>query len=281
MQIFLLICAVVIASPEILSAQDITPAKGPLIQAHRGGSLEQEENTLRAFQACYELGIRGFETDIRMTKDGVLVILHDDTLNRTHNAMGSVEHKTAAELKSVMTKKGQKLLFLDELLDYFADKPGVYLELEMKTSNQKLYPDDRIQSYCQKLYTASQMKCPKGSIYLFTSFDERALKAIRDIDPKAPKSLISGKPLSPELIQLAQTLGATHLACQMTGSSRKLVQQAQKQGFQVIGWPGRSVQDFYLAVGLGVDVISTDIPAVMQRLMKKSPGIRNGNTVHP
>lgn len=270
-----LLCLMALLTPNVASAQILTPVKGPLIQAHRGGSLEHEENTLQAFQASYEKGIRGFETDIRMTKDGVLVILHDDTLNRTHDAIGSVEHKTAVELKNVATKKGHKLLFLDEFLDFFADKPGVYIELEMKTSNKTLYPDDRIEPYCKKLYATAKMKCPKGSIYLFTSFDVRALQAIRDIDPQAPKSFISGKPLTSELIKQAQTLGATHLACQMAGSTRSLVQQAQKQGFQVIGWPGRTIQDFYLAVGLGVNVISTDIPTTMQNLLKKSPGIRN------
>src|SRR6476661_6321303 len=95
-----------------LPAQD----KDPIILAHRGGAYEFEENTMEGFRACYERGIRGFETDVRMTKDGALVILHDDKLDRTHNATGCVEDMTAAELKDVVTKKGQKLLFLDELL---------------------------------------------------------------------------------------------------------------------------------------------------------------------
>src|SRR5690606_9473204 len=82
---------------------------GPLVMAHRGGAHELEENVLASFRTCYEKGIRGFETDVRMTKDGVLVILHDDSLDRTHNASGAVEHKTAAELKGVVSKKGQPL----------------------------------------------------------------------------------------------------------------------------------------------------------------------------
>lgn len=268
---YIYIAAVCIAAiPNYSTAQTQTSTK-PLIQAHRGGSLEHEENTLEAFRASYEQGIRGFETDVRMTKDGVLVILHDDTLNRTHQATGSVEHKTAAELKEVLSKKGHKFLFLDELLDYFADKPGVYIELEMKTNNPKLYPDSQIAGYCAKLHTIAQVKRPASSIYLYTSFDERAIRAIRDLDPKAPTSYITGKPLTPEFIQHARKLGATHLACQMAGSTRALVQQAQKRGFKVIGWPGRTTQDYYLSLGLGVDVISTDIPTALHQLAKKLP----------
>jgi len=237
--------------------------KSPIILAHRGGAYEYEENTMEGFRACYERGIRGFETDVRMTKDGVLVILHDDTLNRTHNGTGSVEHKTAAEIKDVVTKKGQKMLFLDEMLDYFADKPDVYIEWEMKVSNKDLYPDARIAEYCQKLYAAAEKKKAKGSVYVYSSFDERPLKAIDAIAADAPMSLIAGKPCSAEFIQKAKAVGADRIACQISGSSRASIKEAQKAGLMVNGWPGRGAQDYHLAIGLGLDVHCTDVPVAV------------------
>ena len=243
----------------------------PIILAHRGGAHEYEENTMEGFRACYVRGIRGYETDIRMTKDGVLVILHDDTLNRTHNASGAVELKTVAELKDVVTKKGQKLLFLDEFLDYFADKPGVYIELEMKTSNKKLYPDARIAEYCQKLYSAANARKADDSTYVFSSFDERPLKAIHTLDSKAPMSLIASKPCSAEFIARAKQLGADRIACNINGTSRKSVQDAHKQGLLVNCWPGRAAADYYLAKGLGVDVHCTDIPTAIQGIKEQLP----------
>jgi glycerophosphoryl diester phosphodiesterase len=96
---------------------------GPLVMAHRGGGHEFEENTMHAFRTCYEKGIRGFETDIRITKYNVPVILHDDSLDRTHNGAGPIEHKTAAELKDLVTKKtGEKFLFAEDFLSYFRSK---------------------------------------------------------------------------------------------------------------------------------------------------------------
>ncbi len=243
----------------------------PLILAHRGGAYEYEENTMEGFRACYDRGLRGFETDVRMTKDGILVILHDDTLNRTHNATGSVEHMTAAELKEVTTKKGQKMLFLDELLHYLADKPGMYVELEMKTSNKELYPDARIEEYCRKLYDAAQAKKPATSQYLFTSFDERPLVAIRALDAKTPMAIIASKPLTEEFIQRAERLEATHIACQLKGTSRAAVEEAHKKGYFVNCWPGRAVEDYYLAIGLGIDVHCTDIPVAIQSTKEKLP----------
>ncbi|QDT01938.1 putative glycerophosphoryl diester phosphodiesterase 1 [Rubripirellula lacrimiformis] len=237
----------------------------PLILAHRGGAYEFEENTMQGFQTCYERGIRGFETDIRMTKDGVLVLLHDDTLDRTHDASGAVEDKTADQLKDVRTKQGQSFLLLDDFLKYFQDKPGVYLELEMKTSNKSLYPDARIAEYCQKLYAAAKQYKPTGSDYLFTSFDERPLVAMRQQDADWPIAIIASKPLSTEFIERAERLQATHIACKISGTSRDLVQKAQAQGFKVNGWPGHEVKDYYLAIGLGLDVACTDIPTAIQQ----------------
>ncbi len=262
---FLLMTAMCVLDARPAAAQE----RGPIILAHRGGAHEFEENTMEGFRACYERGIRGFETDIRMTKDGALVILHDDSLDRTHNAKGAVEEQTVAELEGVVTKKGQKLLFLDEFLAYFADKPDVYIELEMKTSNKSLYPDERIAEYCGALYAAAEKQKAKGATYVYSSFDERPLLAIEALDPKAPLSLIAGKPCSAEFIKRAKELGADRIACQLSGTSRTAVQEAHKNGLLVNCWPGGSPLDYYMALGLGVDVHCTDIPTVIQGIKEK------------
>lgn len=255
----------------LFAAGAIAAEKGPIILAHRGGSYEFEENTMEAFGSSYEKGVRGFETDVRMTKDGVLVILHDDSLDRTYDAKGAVEAMTAAELKSVASKKGQKFLFLDEFLGYFADRPGCYIELEMKTSNKGLYPDGRIEEYCRKLHAEAEARRPEGSTYVYSSFDERPLKAIHALDPKAPMSLIAGKPCSAEFIRKAKEVGADRIACQLNGTSRAAVEEAHKEGLQVNAWPGHKVEDYYLAVGLGIDVHCTDIPTAVLDASRKLP----------
>ena len=102
--------------------------------SHRGGRMENDENTLSAFQKSHEIGYTGFETDIRMTKDGVLIITHDQTLERTTNGTGIVEEKTWEEIHSYDTKGGHKILTLDELMDFFKDKKG-----NVKTKTAKGY----------------------------------------------------------------------------------------------------------------------------------------------
>jgi len=252
-----------------VTAPAITPgtagAREPaLLFAHRGGALEFDENSLRGFGSCYERGLRGFETDVRMTQDGELVILHDDSLDRTHQGSGPVEQKSASELRGIVSKQGEPLLFLDELLAYFADKPGVYLELEMKTGNRTLYPDDRLRTYCEKLRDAAFARRPEGSSYVFTSADERTLRMMRQVEPDADMLYIINAPCSAQAVAKAQELGAKRLGVRMDRSSRESVRQAQDAGLIVSGWPGRTLADYHLGVGLGLDAICCDVPVAVQ-----------------
>ena len=76
-------------------------AEHPIAFSHRGGRLRWPENTLLAFQKSAELGYRYFETDLHLSADGVLMVFHDDTLDRTTDGSGSVNDFSAEELKSL------------------------------------------------------------------------------------------------------------------------------------------------------------------------------------
>jgi len=243
--------------------------KTPFHFAHRGGGHEFEENTLYAFKSCYDNGIRGYELDVRMTKDGGLVVLHDDSLDRTHYGKGPVEHLSADEARTISSKKQHEpLLFLDTLLAYLKDKPGMYVEFEMKTSNKELYPDSRIEEYVAKLYQKVTSDVPQGSTYIFTSFDQRPLIAVKKIDSQADIMLIKGGPLTPALMDAAKAIGSKRIAAKMEGTTRLAVKEAQKQGFVVTGWPGHNLNDFFLGVGLGVDAICSDVPVLVQKYIE-------------
>lgn len=252
-----------------VSGAEAAAEKRPFHFAHRGGAYEFEENTFFAFKGSYERGIRGFELDVRMTKDGELVVLHDDSLDRTHQGTGPVEHLTAEAAAKVRSKKqNEPLLFLDTLLTYLKDKPGLYVEFEMKTSHKDLYPDARIAPYAKKLYEAVSAAAPKGSTYVFTSFDQRPLKAVKALDAGADIMLIKGGPLTPELMEAARAIGSKRIAAKMEGTTRLAVREAQKQGFIVTGWPGRNLQDYFLGLGLGVDAICSDVPVLVQEYIE-------------
>ncbi len=94
---------------------------------HRGGRAEFEENTLAAFKGSFEKGVRGYETDIRMTADQELVITHDASLKRMTGVDIDVEKSTRKEIKKVKTLQGNPILFLDELVKYFRGSDIAYI----------------------------------------------------------------------------------------------------------------------------------------------------------
>ena len=90
----------------------IMPQRG--ICAHRGAMNTHPENTVAAFREAVRLGVQMIEFDVRMTKDSKLVILHDETVDRTTNGHGAVKDKTLAEIKQLDAGSWKSTLFKDE-----------------------------------------------------------------------------------------------------------------------------------------------------------------------
>ena len=117
---------------------------GPLVLAHRGSRGEWDDNALGGFKMCLERGIRGFETDIRFTKDRKLVIMHDKDVNRTTDGKGIVEEMTLEEIRKCRLQAcSEPVPTLEEVLDLLSAYPDVFVELEMKA-----YPSDFADSRC-------------------------------------------------------------------------------------------------------------------------------------
>ena len=102
------------------------------VAAHRGWKAKYPENTLEAFSAALALGVDQLETDVRVTKDGALVLVHDATVDRTTNGSGKVCDFTLAELKQLQTEGGCQIPTFEELMDLVKDHPTITLDIELK-----------------------------------------------------------------------------------------------------------------------------------------------------
>ena len=226
--------------------------------AHRGSRFEYDENTLPAFKASYDAGLRGFETDIRMTRDGELVISHDETLARLTPCKRVVETMTADEIRKVKT-----------------NKDNVYIEFEMKTKPVESYPEERLREYCEKVYNTVMAKKPANSLYLFTSSDKRALKMMRSLHPDVDLLLIISKPICEETILEAIDMGIKRLGCRIEGTSKAMVDLAHKAGLYVSLWPGQSPEEFMRGAYLGADALNSDRAVEVKNwLDKNAPWIK-------
>ena len=119
-----------------------------LLLGHRGYSDQYSENTMLAFSKAIESGFDGIETDVHKTKDGVLVLCHDEKINRTSDGKGYIKDMTYEELCAYNfgTKENpQRIPLLKELLELCKGK-NVKINLEIKT-NKIQYPGIELESY--------------------------------------------------------------------------------------------------------------------------------------
>ncbi len=114
------------------------------VAAHRGWRTKYPENTMEAFKAAMSLGVDQLETDIRVTKDGELVIIHDATVDRTTNGTGKVNEYTLEEIQKLDAGsflapefKDCKVPSFIEFMEYVKQFPTLTLDLELKE-----YPED-------------------------------------------------------------------------------------------------------------------------------------------
>ena len=154
--------------------------------AHRGASGYVLENSRRALELAWRQGADRVEIDVRATRDGKLLVLHDPTLNRTTTGQGQVAERTWEELSEVRLKNGEPLLPLEEALDLLGGRVQVYLDVK----DPRVTP--RVAGQVQNLDgvivgstepdTLSQVKAqvPKAATSLLVrEFDDPVGKAVR------------------------------------------------------------------------------------------------------
>ena len=138
-----------------------------LVLAHRGASGHAPENTLEAFRLAMEMGADGFELDVHVSKDGELIVIHDENVKRTTNGEGFIKDMTLAELKELDACKGMeayrgaKIPTLAEVYELVKDTNHI-VNVEIKTDNY-FYPE--IEEKCLAL--TKEMGMEDRVIFLF------------------------------------------------------------------------------------------------------------------
>jgi glycerophosphoryl diester phosphodiesterase len=155
-----------------------------VIYAHRGASGSSPENTMAAFRKAVSMGSQGIECDVQMTKDGKLIICHDELLDRTTDGKGFIKDKSYEEIRRLDagswfgdTYAGQRVPLLEELL-YLVKNSGIYLNIELKTGIiQYNGIEDKV---IEMVKTYDLMNRT-----IFSSFNHYSLYEIKDKHPSA------------------------------------------------------------------------------------------------
>src|SRR5579872_891338 len=109
-------------------ATGLAQTKYIAVISHRGEHLNHTENTLPAFESAADLGADYFELDVRTTKDGKIVLMHDSTVDRTTNGKGAVADLTFDEIRGLEVKGGGKVPTFDEALAFAEGRIAVYVD---------------------------------------------------------------------------------------------------------------------------------------------------------
>ena len=244
---------------------------GPLVQAHRGSRGEYDDNAVGGFRMCLAKGIRGFETDIRFTKDRKLVIMHDSRADRTTDGKGIVEEMTLEELRKCRLQAcSEPVPTLEDVLAVFNRRGDVFVELEMKAYPSAFYTPEVLADYCRALSaTARRMMAP--GTYAFTCFNTNTLATMRSVDASAPMGLITGKGLDDSHIAVAKSLGCCSIAPIGKATTREMVGKAHAEGLSICLWMCQNKADWDEYAAKGADRVTSDYPVLLSRAIEGRP----------
>ncbi|WP_128894738.1 glycerophosphodiester phosphodiesterase [Longirhabdus pacifica] len=204
------------------------------ILAHRGATTYCPENTMSAFEKAVELGADGLEIDVQMTSDGKLVVIHDETLERTTNGSGMVMEHSLSKLRTLDAGNwfhhkfnGEKIPTFEEVLQ-FSIKNQLYLNIELKNSIVH-YKDieQEVIKLVQQYHYESQV--------ILSSFNHLSLKLCKQVDSNIAIGVLYSKPMM-EPWQYAANLQATAVHPYKKFVSEKLIKECKRLNIDVHPW---------------------------------------------
>jgi glycerophosphoryl diester phosphodiesterase len=219
--------------------------------AHRGASVEFPENTLSAFQGALNTDAGMIELDIHMTKDGHIVVFHDDELDRLTDGHGLISRKTLSELKSLTVLGREKIPTLKEALDLINGK--IKLDIELKGVGVAKPVSDLIKQYVKnKVFTYAD--------FIVTSFDHSQIIEFYQYLPLVEIGFIYDKGELPTHLMRLKEANVSWVVCDYRDININNLEKFHKNGFKVLVYTVNSETEYKDLKLLGVDAIATDKP---------------------
>jgi len=237
-----------------------------IVLGHRGASGYAPENTLEAFKLAMDMGADGFELDVHLSKDGELVVIHDETVDRTTDGTGFVGEMTLAELKALDASnhkeayKGAKIPTLAEVYDLIRDTNHI-VNVEIKTDNI-FYP--RLE---EKVLALEKEMGMEGRI-VYSSFNHYTVKKIRALAPDAQIGMLFGDVLV-EPYDYCKSVGANLLHPSKANLNVPgFAEKAKEAGLGMNVWTVNEVEYMEKCLACGAGIV-TNYPDIAVKLRNK------------
>ena len=233
--------------------------------AHRGFSGKYPENTMRAFIEAVEVGCDGIETDLHITKDGEIVICHDETIDRTTNGTGYIAEynykdlrKFDAGIKYSEDFAEEKIPTLNEFFEYIKDK-NLYINLELK--NNIIQYEKMEEKVIEKIY---EYKIQNNVI--LSSFNHYSMIKVKEIDNRIKTGLLYVSNLY-NVHEYAENLKADALhPFYPAVFDENIVKEIHDKGILVNAYTVDEESHMKILMELGIDGIITNFPDKLKEI---------------
>lgn len=239
----------------------------PTIVAHRGASSTRPENTPASFEEAMRIGARIVELDVRLTLDGVPVVMHDPAVDRTTNGSGDVNALTLAEIRRLdagTPELLQPVPTLSEVLELASGRTAVALEVK-NLPGERGYDVESRDSLVRATHAELDRSGFAGPV-LIVSFDVGALGVSRAIAPDVPTGFLSIEALPPhDALALAVEAGHEMVlpgTRSLIPAGPTFVEDAHEAGVRVGTWTVDDPETVAMLLSWGVDAIASNDPAM-------------------
>lgn len=228
------------------------------VWAHRGARGYYPENTLAAFEGAIKQGADGIELDVHLSKDGYVVVCHDEVLNRTTNGKGFIKNYNLYELKQLdagswfdKKYKDEKLPMLDEVMELIKGT-NIILNIELKAGSI-FYPG--IEEKVLKMVNKFDLK----DRVLISSFDHHSILKIKSIDKEIKTGILYMESLY-NPIKYIESLGINAIHPNYTTLTEDLIENAERLNLDVNTYTVNLEEDLLKLKDKKINAIITDFP---------------------
>ncbi len=225
-----------------------------MVIAHRGASSSAPENTFAAFDRALALGARHIELDVHATGDGHVVVIHDDTVDRTTDGAGPVTSQTLAGLKTLDAGSwfgapfaGERIPTLDETLERYRSRAHLHIEIKGRAPDLARRTVDLIRQHGMD-----------GHVTV-TSFKKARLEEVRACGLDAPLGWLVAE-ATDAVVAEARALGAAQLCPKASTVTGALVRRLHDAGFLVRAWGVGTEELMQQVVRSGADGMTVNFP---------------------
>jgi glycerophosphoryl diester phosphodiesterase len=227
---------------------------------HRGAKGYEPENTFVSFQKALDMQVDGIELDVHLSADGEIIVIHDETIDRTTNGKGFVNALSLRELKAFridgkydprhLAELAQQIPTLKEVFDLV--NQDCFINIELKSYEAT----DKVVSLIEKYVTKKGWKYDR---FLVSSFDWNALQQVAFLNDKIPIGVLTETDLDLALA-FAKFIQAKSIHPHFHLLTKENTAQIQEKGLQVFPWTINELEDIQKIKTFNVNGIITDFP---------------------